>query len=176
MNTHRVISPSRTRPQKATLSVFQNWLRNGHAGLFTAMKRHGLFDIHNGDPPHNSPTHHFTDKGISILSSSRLASLSHLLYIYVGSPPFFYVNHSQSPPFSRVSRFVFPTMPKDSTFHTCIAALLLIQTLCWALTLLDLLSPGKPLALLRTWTDVMSQLLSRRPSSLLSYKDIRIRI
>ncbi|KAF2687382.1 hypothetical protein K458DRAFT_189819 [Lentithecium fluviatile CBS 122367] len=66
-------------------------------------------------------------------------------------------------------------MPKPSTFNTCIALLLLVQTLCWALILLDLLSPGKPLALLRTWTNHFSQLLARRPSSLLSYRDIPIR-
>ncbi|KAF2244490.1 hypothetical protein BU26DRAFT_523137 [Trematosphaeria pertusa] len=66
-------------------------------------------------------------------------------------------------------------MSKDSSFRTCIALLLAIQAACWALTLLDLYSPGKPLSLLRSSTNLFAQLFSRRTSGLLSYKDIHTR-
>lgn len=68
------------------------------------------------------------------------------------------------------------------SFRICIALLLAIQVACWALTLLDLFRPGKPLCLFRTFasllhnsTDLFSQLFARRASALLSYTDIRAR-
>jgi hypothetical protein len=65
-------------------------------------------------------------------------------------------------------------MPKSDAFRTCIAILLFIQLTCWALTLLDLLSPGRPVAMLRASTDVMSQLFAKQqPAAVLLYKDIR---
>jgi hypothetical protein len=74
-------------------------------------------------------------------------------------------------------------MAKDSSIRLILALLLAVQILCWALTLLDLLSPGKPLALARSTTQVVSQvasqILSHRlpsPSAVLSFKDILIRI
>lgn len=68
-------------------------------------------------------------------------------------------------------------MLKDNSFRICVALLLSIQTLCWALTLLDLISPGKPLSLLRSSSDFLSHLprLFYR-SAILSYKDVRVRV
>lgn len=78
-----------------------------------------------------------------------------------------------------------PTMgkSKETSFRLCIAFLFTIQAACWALTLLDLLQPGKPLSLFRTSVSVyqnstalVSQMFSRRaPSAVLYYKDIRAR-
>jgi hypothetical protein len=53
-------------------------------------------------------------------------------------------------------------MVKDSSFRLFMAVLLVIQTVCWSLTLLDLMSPGKPLSLLRTSSEMMSQMLPRQ--------------
>jgi hypothetical protein len=39
-------------------------------------------------------------------------------------------------------------MAKTDAFRVCIAILLMIQLTCWAFTLLDLLSPGRPIVLL----------------------------
>ncbi|KAH7345929.1 hypothetical protein BKA66DRAFT_433801 [Pyrenochaeta sp. MPI-SDFR-AT-0127] len=64
-------------------------------------------------------------------------------------------------------------MGKESSFRICIAVLLAIQAACWALTLLDLFSPGKSRALLRTVFDMVSRVTSRRSSGVLSYRDIR---
>lgn len=50
----------------------------------------------------------------------------------------------------------------DLAFRTCIAFLLLVQTLVWALTLLDLLSPGKPRALLRSGAEGVARVLMGR--------------
>ncbi|KAF2872186.1 hypothetical protein BDV95DRAFT_492928 [Massariosphaeria phaeospora] len=64
-------------------------------------------------------------------------------------------------------------MSKDTSFRYCVALLLAIQAACWALTLLDLFSPGKPLSLLRTSSDVLSRLFSPgRSSVLLYYNDV----
>ena len=65
-------------------------------------------------------------------------------------------------------------MAKTDAFRVCIAVLLMIQLTCWAFTLLDLLSPGRPIVLLRTSVDVVSQLLAKQqPTAVLLYKDIR---
>lgn len=65
-------------------------------------------------------------------------------------------------------------MAKSDAFRTCIAILLFIQLTCWALTLLDLLSPGRPVVVLRTSMDVVSQLFARQqPAAVLLYKDFR---
>lgn len=68
----------------------------------------------------------------------------------------------------------------SNSFRLCIALLLAVQALCWILTLLDLFSPGKPLALFRksssmlhNSTDGFTQLFARRASALLVYKDVR---
>ncbi|KAF1842102.1 uncharacterized protein K460DRAFT_178894 [Cucurbitaria berberidis CBS 394.84] len=63
----------------------------------------------------------------------------------------------------------------SSSFRICIAILLAVQAACWALTVLDLLSPGKPSMLLQMATNLVSQIDSRRlgGSALLSYRDIR---
>jgi len=69
-------------------------------------------------------------------------------------------------------------MLRESSFRLFIALLLAIQTLCWSLTLLDLLSPGKPLSLLRTANDLLSQFFSRRyyASAMIPYRDARLRV
>jgi hypothetical protein len=66
-------------------------------------------------------------------------------------------------------------MAKDSSFRLCIAFLLVVQIACWALTLLDLMHPGRPQMLLRTTMDTMSMHFSHfsRQSNLLSYREIR---
>lgn len=52
-------------------------------------------------------------------------------------------------------------MGKESSFRLCIAFLLIVQIACWALTLLDLLHPGKPTAMLRTTMDLVSLYFAR---------------
>lgn len=64
-------------------------------------------------------------------------------------------------------------MGKDSSFRICIAFLLIVQIACWSLTLLDLLHPGKPNAIVRTTVDLVSLYFSRQSSALLSYQDIK---
>lgn len=67
-----------------------------------------------------------------------------------------------------------PKMAKGDTFRTCIAILLFIQLTCWALTLLDMLSPGRPVAMLRTSMDIINQLFAKQqPAAVLLYKDFR---
>ncbi|KAF2280214.1 uncharacterized protein EI97DRAFT_429971 [Westerdykella ornata] len=75
-------------------------------------------------------------------------------------------------------------MTKDTPFRLCLIFLLVMQTICWALALLDLFSPGKPLSLYRSSmsiyrnsTTMLSQLLSRRAAAAgwLSYRDLRTR-
>jgi hypothetical protein len=62
---------------------------------------------------------------------------------------------------------------KPGPFRICIAFLLIIQLACWALTLLDLLQPGKPRALLRTALDVVAQVfLQRRPGVVLRWSEV----
>lgn len=68
-------------------------------------------------------------------------------------------------------------MAKTDAFRVCIAILLIIQLTCWALTLLDLLSPGRPVLMLRSSMDVLSQLFAKQqPAAVLLYKDFRSRI
>jgi hypothetical protein len=68
-------------------------------------------------------------------------------------------------------------MPKNDSFRLCIAILLFIQLTCWALTLLDLLSPGRPTVILRASMDVVSQLFAKQqPAAVLLYKDFRSRM
>ena len=68
-------------------------------------------------------------------------------------------------------------MAKTDAFRVCIAILLMIQLTCWAFTLLDLLSPGRPILLLRTSMDIISQLCAKKqPNAVLLYKDIRSRM
>ena len=68
-------------------------------------------------------------------------------------------------------------MAKTDAFRVCIAILLMIQLTCWAFTLLDLLSPGRPILLLRTSMDIISQLCAKQqPTAVLLYKDIRSRM
>lgn len=82
------------------------------------------------------------------------------------------INHTHPHP-----HFPTPTMAKDSAFRICIAILLLIQLTCWALTLLDLLSPGRPTALLRTSVDLVSQVFAKQqPAAVLLYQDFRSRM
>ncbi|KAL5391965.1 hypothetical protein PMIN02_006379 [Paraphaeosphaeria minitans] len=57
-------------------------------------------------------------------------------------------------------------MVKESSLRLFMAVLLAIQAVCWSLTLLDLISPGKPLSLLRTSGDMVSQMLSSTESVL----------
>ncbi|KNG49469.1 hypothetical protein DDE82_004941 [Stemphylium lycopersici] len=65
-------------------------------------------------------------------------------------------------------------MAKDSSFRICIAFLLIVQIACWTLTLLDLLHPGKPHAIMRTTMDLVSIFFTRQSSSaMLSYRDIK---
>jgi hypothetical protein len=69
-------------------------------------------------------------------------------------------------------------MAKESSFRLCIAFLLIVQIACWALTLLDLLHPGKPHAIIRTTMDLVSIYFSRCCQSSaalqqLRYTDIR---
>ena len=67
-----------------------------------------------------------------------------------------------------------PKMAKADAFRTCIAILLFIQLTCWALTLLDMLSPGRPVVLMRTSMDTINQLFAKQqPAAVLLYKDIR---
>lgn len=69
-------------------------------------------------------------------------------------------------------------MAKESSFRVCIALLLFVQALCWSLTLLDLLSPGKLRIVLHTATETLAPLLSALsavsgPSAVsLSYRSI----
>lgn len=68
-------------------------------------------------------------------------------------------------------------MAKTDAFRICIAILLLIQLTCWALTLLDLLSPGRPIILLRASVEVVSQVFAKQqPAAVLLYKDFRSRM
>jgi hypothetical protein len=68
-------------------------------------------------------------------------------------------------------------MAKTDAFRICIAILLFIQLTCWALTLLDLLSPGRPIVLLRESTNIISQLFAKQqPAAVLLYKDFRSRM
>jgi hypothetical protein len=70
-----------------------------------------------------------------------------------------------------------PKMAKSDAFRTCIAILLFIQLTCWALTLVDLLSPGRPVVLLRTSMDMISQLFAKQqPAAVLLYKDFTSKI
>ena len=64
-------------------------------------------------------------------------------------------------------------MAKESSFRFCIAALLVVQIACWALTLLDLYSPGKPRVLLRTALDVVATIFAQRRGVLLTYGEVR---
>jgi hypothetical protein len=64
---------------------------------------------------------------------------------------------------------------KDVPFRLCIALLLAIQAVIWALMLLDLLSPGRPLSLYRVSMDTLGRLVARRSEGLLSYKSVRVR-
>lgn len=63
-------------------------------------------------------------------------------------------------------------MAKDSSFRLCIAALLVVQIACWALTLLDLYQPGQPRVLLRTALDVVAQMFSRKNGLMLTYQEV----
>jgi capsular polysaccharide biosynthesis protein len=67
-------------------------------------------------------------------------------------------------------------MPKDSSFRLCILILLIIQTTIWALTLLDLMHPGRPIALVRSTVDMVATLFAKQPSAVLVYRDFRARI
>ena len=68
-------------------------------------------------------------------------------------------------------------MAKTDVFRVCIAILLFIQLTCWALTLLDLLSPGRPIVLLRTSVDAVGQVFAKQqPAAVLLYKDFRSRM
>ncbi|KAF9696952.1 hypothetical protein EKO04_004766 [Ascochyta lentis] len=68
-------------------------------------------------------------------------------------------------------------MAKTDAFRICIAILLFIQLTCWALTLLDLLSPGRPIALMRTSVRIVSQVFAKQqPAAVLLYKDFRSRM
>ncbi|KAF1828785.1 hypothetical protein BDW02DRAFT_511474 [Decorospora gaudefroyi] len=64
-----------------------------------------------------------------------------------------------------------PTTTKTPPFRLCIAFLLIVQIACWALTLLDLVHPGRPQVLLRTTMDTISLHFSRQSSVLLRYRD-----
>ncbi|KAF9740115.1 hypothetical protein PMIN01_02750 [Paraphaeosphaeria minitans] len=68
-------------------------------------------------------------------------------------------------------------MVKESSLRLFMAVLLAIQAVCWSLTLLDLISPGKPLSLLRTSGDMVSQMLSVQSSTtaLCWSRDLRLR-
>ncbi|KAF1959780.1 hypothetical protein CC80DRAFT_545214 [Byssothecium circinans] len=55
-----------------------------------------------------------------------------------------------------------------STFRLLTTLLLLIQACCWALTLLDLFSPGKPLLLLRASTNILSNILTNLNTSIIA--------
>ena len=68
-------------------------------------------------------------------------------------------------------------MPKDSSFRLCVLILLIIQTTIWALTLLDLMHPGRSTALARSTADVVATLFAKqRPAAMLVYRDVRARI
>lgn len=68
-------------------------------------------------------------------------------------------------------------MAKTDVFRVCIAILLFIQLTCWALNLLDLLHPGRPIVLLRESTNIISQLFAKQqPAAVLLYKDFRSRM
>jgi hypothetical protein len=66
-------------------------------------------------------------------------------------------------------------MAKESSFRLCIAFLLIVQIACWALTLLDLMHPGRPQLLLRTTMDTMSMHFSHftQQKNLVSFGEIR---
>lgn len=74
-------------------------------------------------------------------------------------------------------------MAKDASFRLCLSFLLAIQATIWALTVLDLLSPGKPLSLFRTSvslcrnsTDLLARIVTRgRAAGLLHYRGIATR-
>lgn len=63
-------------------------------------------------------------------------------------------------------------MAKDASFRMCIAALLVVQVACWALTLLDLYQPGQPRVLLNTAFDGVSQMVSRGNGLILTYQEV----
>ncbi|KAF2473386.1 uncharacterized protein BDR25DRAFT_218037 [Lindgomyces ingoldianus] len=65
-------------------------------------------------------------------------------------------------------------MLKESLVRCLIGLLLVVQVAVWFLNLLDLLSPGKPLCLIRNTTDVLIQ-FSRRSSALV-YRGVSSRI
>jgi hypothetical protein len=94
---------------------------------------------------------------------SLLYHLYHLYRLYHQLP-----NHPTNHPTAK--------MPKDSSFRLCILILLIIQTTIWALTLLDLMHPGRPIALVRSTVDVVATLFAKQPSAVLVYRDFRARI
>jgi hypothetical protein len=65
-------------------------------------------------------------------------------------------------------------MAKESSFRLCIAFLLIVQIACWALTLLDLMHPGRPQMLLRTTMDTMSMHFAHLAGqrNLVGYRDV----
>lgn len=68
-------------------------------------------------------------------------------------------------------------MAKTDAFRICIAILLFVQLTCWTLTLLDLVSPGRPIVLLRASADIIAQVFAKQqPAAVLLYKDFRSRI
>ncbi|KAF2645114.1 hypothetical protein P280DRAFT_466350 [Massarina eburnea CBS 473.64] len=59
-------------------------------------------------------------------------------------------------------------MQKPTSLRLLLTLLLLIQACCWALTLLDLFQPGKPLLMLRDSTNTVSQLFQLFSTRILS--------
>jgi hypothetical protein len=113
---------------------------------------------HNGSPPHtrNQPPRHIAlHRTFPIDLPAHTHAHAHA--------------HTYPQPKSSLKK-----MGKDSSFRMCIAFLLMVQIACWTLTLLDLLHPGKPYALIRTTMDLVSLYFSRQSSAaLLSYRDIK---
>lgn len=100
-----------------------------------------------------------------LLKNSTFASIHVVKYIFRPSIL----------PEARLS--LIPTMAKTDAFRICIAILLFVQLTCWTLTLLDLVSPGRPIVLLRASADIIAQVFAKQqPAAVLLYKDFRSRI
>jgi hypothetical protein len=72
-------------------------------------------------------------------------------------------------------RLCHSSMQKDYPFRVCVGILLVVQAMCWFLTLLDLFNPGKPLCLTRYLIELLSGQYHHVSSAIL-HKGLRMRL
>ncbi|KAF2727937.1 hypothetical protein EJ04DRAFT_516939 [Polyplosphaeria fusca] len=66
-------------------------------------------------------------------------------------------------------------MPKDTPFRICVTVLLMIQAVCWILTLVDLLNPGRRLSVYQQSSELFSYQFSQLSSTFL-HRGVRVRL